>query len=488
VLLSELLRDDRAPGAGIEISGLTADSRAVRPGYLFAALRGSRTDGARFVGDAIARGAVAVLADRDAHLVLPDPAVPLIEAENARRRFAEIAARFYGAQPRVIAAVTGTSGKTSVAAFARQIWTRLGRRAAAFGTLGVVAPDGVRPLAHTTPEPAALHRALARLAAEGVDRLALEASSHGLDQCRLDAVAVTAAAFTNLGHDHLDYHRDRDAYLAAKLRLFEAVMAPGGTAVINMDDPAAPRVVEAARARGHKIVGYGRGETCALRIRAIEPEGDGQRLILDIEGRRREIALPLVGAFQAENAVCALGLVIACGEDPDRAAAALAHLEGAPGRIERVAVHPSGAPVYVDYAHKPDALEAVLRALRAKTRGRLVVVFGCGGDRDRDKRPAMGAIAARLADYAIVTDDNPRSEDPAAIRRAVLAGCPQAREIGDRAEAIRAAVAMLEAGDALVIAGKGHETGQVVGERVIPFDDAETARAAVAALGGEGER
>jgi len=490
VLLSELLSEGGAARGAVEISGLTADSRAVRPGYLFAALRGSRTDGARFVADALARGAAAVLADREAHLTLPDPAVPLVEAANARRCLAQIAARFYGAQPRVVAAVTGTSGKTSVAAFTCRIWTRLGMRAASFGTLGVVAPgisgegsEGIsRPLAHTTPDPVTLHRELAALAEAGVDHLALEASSHGLDQCRLDAVRVTAAAFTNLGHDHLDYHPDRDAYLAAKLRLFDTVLAPGATAVLNFDDPASETVAAACRARGVEVVGYGRGDSCAYRIAALAPITGGQRLDLEIEGRRHEVALPLAGVFQAENAVCALALAVACGADPASARAALADLEGVPGRLQRVAVHPSGAPVYVDYSHKPDALEAVLTALRPATRGRLVVVFGCGGDRDRDKRPVMGEIAARHADCVIVTDDNPRGEDPAAIRRAVLAGCAQAREIGDRGEAIAAAVAMLGVDDALVIAGKGHERGQIVGDRVIPFDDAEVARAAVAAV------
>ncbi len=484
MLLSELLGEEAAVRGPVEISGLTADSRAVRPGYLFAALKGSRTDGARFVEDALARGAAAVLADRSARLALPDPAVPLVKTDNARRSLARIAARFYGAQPRVVAAVTGTSGKTSVADFTRQIWSRLGMRAASFGTLGVAAPEigASRPLAHTTPDPVTLHRELAALARAGVDHLALEASSHGLDQCRLDGVRIAAAAFTNLGRDHLDYHPDRDAYLAAKLRLFERLLPPGAAAVVNVDDPASETVAAACRARGIAVVGYGRAASAAYRIAGLAPVAGGQRLDLEIEGRRHAVVLPLAGAFQAENAVCALALTVACGAGLDAALAALGGLEGVPGRLQRVAVHPSGAPVYVDYAHKPEALAAVLETLRPITSGRLIVVFGCGGDRDRGKRPAMGEIAARLADCAIVTDDNPRGEDPAAIRRAVLAGCPQAREIGDRREAIAAAVAMLEAGDALVIAGKGHERGQIVGDRVIPFDDAEAARAAVAAL------
>ena len=471
-------------GSQVEVLGLTADSRAVRPGYLFAALRGGETDGARFIPDALARGAVAVLAGAEAGIEQAAIGVPLIAADNPRRRLAELAACFHGAQPRIIAAVTGTSGKTSVAEFTRQIWRRGGRRAATLGTLGVVGEGLERRLAHTTPDPVTLHETLAAIAAAGVDHLAIEASSHGLDQCRMDAVEVSAAAFTNLSQDHFDYHATAEAYLAAKLRLFEVVMAPGGTAVLNVDAPEFEPIAGVCRARGHRILTYGTGPS-DLRPAAAASDNHGQRVVIEVEGRRHQVAFPLPGAFQALNALCAVGLALASGVALDQALAALPGLSGVRGRIELVARHASGAPVYVDYAHKPGALEAVLATLRPHASGRLVVVFGCGGDRDRAKRPIMGRVAMSRADRVIVTDDNPRSEDPAAIRHDILVGCGSAEEIGDRAAAIAAAVAGLAAGDVLVIAGKGHETGQIVGDAVIPFDDAEVARTTVAALAGE---
>ncbi|MFQ5783289.1 MAG: UDP-N-acetylmuramoyl-L-alanyl-D-glutamate--2,6-diaminopimelate ligase [Alphaproteobacteria bacterium] len=484
MLLSELINGDGGPAGKIEIRGLTADSRAVRPGYLFAALRGSRADGSDFVADAVAHGAIAVLAAEGARIELPEDKVRLVTDANPRRRLALMAARFHPAQPRVIAAVTGTNGKTSVAAFARQIWERMGVPAASLGTLGIVGRDVSRSLSHTTPDPVTLHQALSDLAAADIDHLAIEASSHGLDQCRLDGVRVSAAAFTNLTQDHLDYHPSAEAYLAAKLRLFDTVMAPGGVAVLNADAPEFARLAEVCRARGHRIMSYGR-TAGDLRLVGAGAVDDGQRLTIDVAGRRRTVALPLPGAFQAMNALCAAGLVVACGVAIDDALAALSGIAGVPGRVECVARHPCGAPVYVDYAHTPDALAHVLEALRPHARGRLVVVFGCGGDRDRTKRPLMGKIAAALADHAIVTDDNPRGEDPGAIRRAVLAACPGADEVDDRARAIREAIARLAPGDVLVIAGKGHERGQIVGQTVIPFDDAEIARAAVAGLRGD---
>ena len=484
MLLSELLADRPRTGSQVEVLGLTADSRAVRPGYLFAALRGVETDGARFIPDALAKGAVAVLAGVEAGVEQAEIGVPLIAADNPRRRLAELAARFYGAQPRMIAAVTGTSGKTSVAEFTRQIWRHSGRSAAALGTLGVVGEGLTRRLVHTTPDPVTLHETLAAIAAAGVDHLAIEASSHGLDQCRMDAVEVSAAAYTNLSQDHFDYHATVEAYLDAKLRLFEVVMAPGGTAVLNVDAPEFERIAGVCRARGHRILSYGAGPS-DLRLAAATHDRTGQHLVIEIEGRRHEAAFPLPGAYQALNALCAIGLALASDVALDEALAALPGLAGVRGRIELVARHASGAPVYVDYAHKPGALEAVLATLRPHASGRLVVVFGCGGDRDRAKRPIMGRVAMSRADRVIVTDDNPRSEDPAAIRREILAGCPDAEEIGDRAGAIAAAVAELAAGDVLVIAGKGHEAGQIVGDAVIPFDDAEVARTAVAALAGE---
>ena len=478
MLLSELVNGGGlGAAANIEISGLAADSRDVRPGYLFAALAGTRSDGAAFIDDAIRQGAVAVLAEPRARIRQHDVAV-LTDA-NPRRRLAFLAARFYGQQPSVIAAVTGTNGKTSVASFTRQIWSALGHPAASLGTLGVFAPGLEIPLAHTTPDPVQLHRVLAELKQRGIEHLALEASSHGLDQHRLDAVQVAAAGFTNLTRDHFDYHPTMEGYLAAKLRLFDALLRTGGTAVVNADDPVFPAIEAVCRGRGHRLFGYGR-DGQALKILDLVPHQRGQHLTAEVLGRRIEVDLPLVGSFQASNVLCALGLVIACGGDLDRSLAALGRLEGVPGRMQWVATHPKGAPIFVDYAHTPDALETVLRALRPHVEGRLVVVFGCGGDRDRGKRPLMGGIAARLADRVIVTDDNPRTEDAAGIRQAILAACPGAVEIGDRATAIQTAIADLRAGDVLVLAGKGHERGQIVGSETRPFDDAAVARSAVA--------
>jgi len=482
VRLSELIEGDAVTAsAEIDIRGLTADSRAVQPGWLFAALPGSRTDGRRFIAEAIGRGAAAVLAPAGTALAAGERAVALVTDDNPQRRLALLAARFYARQPRVIAAVTGTTGKTSVADFTRQLWTLLGRRAGSLGTLGVVAPGHDAAGALTTPDPVALHRCLAELAADGFDHLALEASSHGLDQFRLDGVRVTAAAFTNLSREHLDYHPSMDAYLGAKLRLFDALLPPGGGAVLNADVPEYERLSTLCRARGHRVLAYG-AAGAEIRLDGVTPAPDGLRLAVRLFGRAREVVLPVAGTFQAMNALAALGLVVAGGEDAEAALAAVAGLRGVRGRIELVAHHPNGAPIYVDYAHKPGALEAVLTALRAHASGRLAVVFGCGGDRDRGKRPQMGEIAARLADRVIVTDDNPRSEDPAAIRAAILAGCRGAAEIGDRAAAIGAAIAELQPDDLLVIAGKGHETGQTAAGVTRPFDDAEVARAAVSDL------
>ncbi len=470
-----------AAGGAAEITGLSADSRTVQPGWLFAALPGSRTDGRRFVADAIARGAAAVLAPPD--LAEAELGVPLVLDPDPRRRLALIAARFYGRQPRAIVAVTGTSGKTSIAGFAMQLWTGLGRPAAALGTLGLIAPGGRGAPGLTTPDPVRLHALLAELAARGIEHLALEASSHGLDQRRLDGVHLVAAAFTNLSRDHFDYHGSQDAYLAAKRRLFSELLPPGGTAVLNADQPEFEPLAAVCRARAIAVLDYG---LAAARLRLLErrPEADGQTISFALDGRRHRVRTPLVGAFQASNLLAALGLVIAAGADPEAAAGLLGRLEGAPGRMQRIGVHRSGAPVFVDYAHKPDALAKMLDALRPHTENRLVLVFGCGGDRDPGKRAEMGAIAAARADLVYVTDDNPRSEDPATIRRAILDACPGAIEIGDRRAAIRAAIAGLEAGDLLVVAGKGHETGQIVGDRVLPFEDALEVRAALAELSG----
>ena len=463
----------------VEITGLTADSRLVRPGMLFAALVGSRADGRQFVQDALARGAVALLGDPS--LAEAAPGVPLVADPEPRRRLALMAARFYARQPACIAAVTGTNGKTSVASFTRQLWARLGHPAAALGTLGLETTEGRRDTGLTTLDPVRLHALLAEIAGAGVEHLVLEASSHGLDQHRLDGLRLRAAAFTNLSRDHFDYHGSFADYLAAKRRLFSELLPPGGIAVLNADQPDYEALAAVCRAREIAVLDYGRS---ADRLRLLEqtPRVDGQSLAFALDGQEHRVTSGLVGGFQAWNLLAALGLVIVCGGNARAAIAALDGLTGAPGRLERVGTHPTGAPVFVDYAHTPDALEQVLRALRPHVDRRLVVLFGCGGDRDPGKRPEMGRLAAAGADLVYVTDDNPRSEDPAQIRAAILAACPGAVEIGDRRAAIRTALAGLGAGDLLVIAGKGHETGQIVGDRVLPFDDAAEVRAALGAL------
>jgi UDP-N-acetylmuramoyl-L-alanyl-D-glutamate--2,6-diaminopimelate ligase len=465
--LSDLLRRD-VPVDPV-ITGITADSRKVTGGVLFAALPGHQADGRAFIGQALARGAAAVLAPEDT----PNGVAPvLVRSGDVRRAYALAARSFYGPQPKTCVAVTGTNGKTSVTVFCRQIWSRLGRKAASMGTLGVTAGDTVLTgPGLTSPDAGDAARILADLAQRGVTHLALEASSHGIDQRRLDGVGLTAAGFTNLTQDHLDYHGTMDAYRNAKLRLFEALAPRGGTAVLNADSPSYNAFAAASLLSGLAICSVGeRGRDLSLVSRTATSEG--QRLVIDAEGKLHEVLLPLAGAFQASNAMVAAGLCFAAGEKAEDVLGAFEHMKGARGRLERVGTGPQGGEIYVDYAHTPDGLETVLRALRPHASGRLVVVFGCGGDRDRAKRPLMGAIAEKLADLAILTDDNPRGEDPAAIRAEVKKGAPNAREIGDRAAAIAEAVEGLRQGDVLVVAGKGHEQGQIVGETVYPFDDA----------------
>ena len=461
------------PQAAIDITGVSADSRKVKNGFLFVAIFGAKADGAHFARQAAAAGAAAVAAEQRPD-GLPDT-VTYVPVKNARRTLALAAAKIFPRQPNTIAAVTGTSGKTSVAAFARQIWSALGLQAASIGTIGVVSPKGELYGSLTTPDPVDLHRTLDQLAGEGVTHLALEASSHGLDQYRLDGVRIAAGAFTNLSRDHLDYHPSIEAYLAAKLRLFNDLIVTGGTAVIGVDDCYAEQVVEAARKRGLKIMAVGtHGNDIKIAGGAID--GFAQVVSIAHGGRTYKIKLPLVGAFQVQNAAIAAGLAIATGAEPAAVFAALEKLTGAKGRLELAGTH-NGAPVFIDYAHKPDALKKALESLRPYARGKLTVVFGAGGDRDAGKRPIMGRIAAENADRVIVTDDNPRSESPAAIRSAILAEAPGAVEIGERAEAIRHAIADLKAGDVLLIAGKGHETGQIIGDRVVPFSDHEAVAA-----------
>ena len=473
----------QAANAEMDISGLTADSRQVAEGYLFAALPGSRVDGRDFIPQALAKGAAAVLAPEGTELPATAETVALITDPNPRRRLALLAANFFERQPATAVTVTGTNGKTSVASFTIQIWQALGRDAASLGTLGLQPPRPDAPASLTTPDPVELHRCLASLARDRVDHVVLEASSHGLDQYRLDGIRVSAAAFTNLTRDHLDYHGTMEAYLAAKLRLFTELLQADGTAVVNIDDPAGVQVAEACRARGVTLLTYGRGAS-DLQLLEQLPTATGQDLKLSLLGKDISVSLGVVGAFQAENVLAALGLVMAGGVAPEEAAATLDKLGGVPGRLELVGETAAGGHVYVDYAHTPDALETVLKAVRPHTLGKLSVVVGCGGDRDRGKRPQMGEISVRLADKAFITDDNPRSEDPAAIRRAMLAAAPGAEEIGDRGAAIAAAVAALGSGDVLVIAGKGHETGQIVGGQVLPFDDRDVARTAIESTRG----
>jgi UDP-N-acetylmuramoyl-L-alanyl-D-glutamate--2,6-diaminopimelate ligase len=471
--------DIAARDADINVHGVTADSRSVKPGDVFVAIAGGKTDGLRFIASAVAAGAVVILAERAPDAPLP-AGVTFVRVVNARQTLALAAAKFYPRQPQTIAAVTGTSGKTSVAAFARQIWTALGHRAASIGTIGVVSPSGETYGSLTTPDPVVLHRSIDQLAGEGVTHLAIEASSHGLDQYRLDGLRIAAAAFTNITRDHLDYHLSFEAYLAAKLRLFTELVAPGGAAIVDVDHEHADAVITAAKSRGLTIVGVGRAGT-GIRLVDVMIDGFSQTLQVAHGGKNFQVRLPLVGEFQVENALIAAGLALATGGDPAAVFAALAHLNGAKGRLELVG-DKRGAPIFVDYAHKPDALAKALDALRPYAPGRLVVVFGAGGDRDRGKRPLMGAVAVAKADRVVVTDDNPRSEDAAAIRASIIAGAPSAIEIGDRREAIRSAIADLRRGDVLLVAGKGHETGQIIGDRTVPFSDHEAVAAALKEL------
>src|SRR3974390_221082 len=465
--------------AQVEIAGVTADSRKVKPGFLFVAIAGAKADGAHFAKQAAAAGAVAVAAQQR-----PDglPArVAFVQVGNARRALALVAAKLSPRQPGPIVAVTGTSGKTSVAAFARQIWAALGLQAASIGTVGVVSPRGETYGSLTTPHPGEVHRTLDELAREGVTHLALEASSHGLDQYRLDGVRVAAGAFTNLSRDHLDYHATIEDYLAAKLRLFSDLIASNGTEGINGGYCYAGQVVAAAKKRSLRIMTVGeKGDDIKLVGGAID--GFAQMVSIAHGGATYKVKLPLVGGFQAQNAMLAAGLAIATGSQPKHVFAALEKLAGAKGRLELAGAR-NGAPIFIDYAHKPDALAKALVALRPYTTGKLTVVFGAGGDRDAGKRPIMGRIAHENADRVIVTDDNPRSENPAAIPAAILAAAPGATEIGDRSAAIRQAIASLQAGDVLLIAGKGHETGQILGDKILKFSDHD---AVAAALRGEG--
>ena len=481
--LSSLFNDIELPAdeGNVWIQGLAADSRAVERGFLFAALPGTKSDGAAFIQAAIEAGAAAILTGSGP--VEGEYSVPVVRVDDPRRALALAASRYYARQPRIVAAVTGTNGKTSVTVFLRQIWEKAGHKAASLGTIGLVSPTGNVAGNLTTPDPVKLHEIMADLAGDEVTHLALEASSHGLEQRRLDGARFAAAAFTNLSRDHLDYHATLQDYLKAKLRLFDTLLPKGAAALADADHPEAEAVRRIAKRRELEYLNIGRkGDTLKLVSSTRMP--DGSRLIVEAFGERHYVPLPLVGHFQIANALMAAGLAIATGMEPPKALEALSGLKGASGRLELVGTHPSGAQVFVDYAHTPDALANALQALRPHASGNLVVVFGAGGDRDPGKRPLMGEAAALNSDRSIVTDDNPRSEDAAKIRKAVLGGAPQAEEIGDRRAAIGEAVSGLERGDILLVAGKGHETGQTVGDKVLPFSDQEEVGLALRKVGG----
>ena len=474
MILRDLFPGYAGDRANETVTGITADSRKVQPGFVFAAMQGVVTDGRKFIQTAIEAGAVGILGEG-----LPEIAgAARIDVANARLALAEASARFFPVQPANIVAITGTNGKSSTVDFLRQIWSSANLNAASMGTLGAIGPNGSIDLGHTTPDPVAIHATLQTLAEDGVSHAAMEASSHGLAQYRLDAVRLSAVAFTNLTQDHLDYHNTMDGYRAAKLRLFSELAPKGCAAVVNADSDQRLFFETAARDAGLNTISVGwRGED--LKIEELMPKATGQRLFLSWRGEKAAIDLPLIGEFQALNALTAAGLALASGLELQSVATGMSELEPVKGRLEYVGETKDGAGVFVDYAHTPAGLDVLIRAARPHTAGRLVVVFGCGGDRDRGKRPLMGEVAAKHADVVIVTDDNPRSEDPAAIRKDVLAGVPNGIEIGDRGTAIKTAIADLRNGDTLLIAGKGHETGQIIGDTVVPFSDQDEARAAL---------
>lgn len=483
VLLSHLLQHDAAMPGGFDVGvqGITSDSREVKSGFVFAALPGTKVDGSAFIAKAFANGAVAAIGLPGSY----QGTGLVIETKNPRRLLALMASRLYDRQPDTIVAVTGTNGKTSVSVFVRQIWAAMGFRAASLGTIGVVGPDGAEYLAHTTPDPVQLSALAAKLRDDHVDHLAIEASSHGLAQFRLDGLRLTAGAFTNLTQDHLDYHHSFEAYFEAKMRLFDELLPRGSVAVINMDSPRGADVLQHALNAGLVPFTVGRNGD-DLKLLQSTANGLGQELVIESKLGQHRVSLPLVGEFQVSNALVAAGLVIASGGEIGLALHALESLKGASGRLELVGVTGTGASVFVDYAHTPDALENAIMALKPYAKGKLHVVFGCGGDRDKGKRPLMAAAVAKNADVAYLTDDNPRTEDPAQIRMEALVGAPNAIEIGDRAKAIATAVAALQQDDILLVAGKGHEEGQTIGTTIIPFKDHDAVAAAIAGVSYHG--
>jgi len=454
-----------------EVTGFALDHRKVAPGNVFGAFRGARFNGEDFIAEAVRRGASAVVARPEANV----EGVPHLAADEPRKLFAELAARFFAPYPETIVAVTGTNGKTSTVELTRQLWRMDGRRSASIGTLGVTTADDQVKTGLTTPDIVTFLSNMAGMERMGISHVAYEASSHGLDQYRAEGVPVKAAAFTNFSRDHLDYHTDMDSYFAAKMRLFDEVVAEDGTAVIWTGDPKSPEVIERAKQRGLKLITVGPGAE-AIELVSRQSTPLGQQLVLRHAGKEHKLSLPLIGAYQMNNVLTAAGLVLATGGQWASTLSGMGRVSPVRGRLERAVISRAGAPVYVDYAHTPDAVQAAIEALRPHVEGKLITVLGAGGDRDEGKRPEMGAVAARLSDAVIVTDDNPRTEEPAAIRRAVLEGAPQAIEIGDRRAAIAEAIAMAQAGDIVLVAGKGHEQGQIIGDQVLPFDDVTVAR------------
>lgn len=477
--LSALLGDQGLGGSDPVVTGLAIDHRKIAPGTIFGAFVGDKFNGEDFIAAAIEAGAIAVVARPEAQVA---GAVHIADA-NPRRAFAHIAACFFHRFPATCVAVTGTNGKTSTVEMTRQLWRMAGFNAASIGTLGITTSQENASTGLTTPDVVTFLGNMSGLAAEGITHAAFEASSHGLDQYRTEGLPVKAAAFANLSHDHLDYHGTMDAYLAAKMRLFSEVVEPDGTAVVWSDDIYSPAVIDVVTARGIRLMTVGTTGN-DLRLVAREPTQLGQSLVIAAGELVQRVELPLIGAYQAANALVAAGLVIATGGDVAQTLGNLARLQPVRGRLERAAITKAGAPVYVDYAHTPDAIEAALDALRPHATGRLILVFGAGGDRDQAKRPEMGRVAAAKADILIITDDNPRGEDPASIRAAIAAAAPTAQVIGDRRAAITAAIAAAQADDIVCIAGKGHEQGQIIGAgadiRVVPFDDVTVAREAAA--------
>lgn len=478
MLLSKLT-GKKTKGAPLEISGLTLDSRKVKPGFLFAGVPGEKTNGTKFIDEAVKKGAVAVLTNIGDEIEVKGAVH--ISDPNPRAAFAKMVASFYGAQPKTMAAITGTNGKTSTAHFVRQLWAFMGAKAGSIGTLGVVSEGLNYSLGLTTPEPVDLHFSLKEMVDHKVTHAVVETSSHGLSQFRIDGIKFDIAGFTNLTQDHMDYHADEENYFAAKRRLFDELLSDKGTGVINSDNPFGKRLKASLEERGVKTLTVGRRDA-DLTLHESTPGKGGQKLVFSYKGKKHQIQFPVVGTFQGDNVMLAAGMVIASGFDADKVFDRLYYLAGVPGRMEKVADTPYGGEVYIDYAHTPDGLTNALTSIRQNTFGKLHLIFGCGGNRDQGKRPKMGVIAETQADFVYVTDDNPRHENPMDIRQEILAACPTGQEFVDRGDAIRFGVRALKQDDVLIITGKGNETGQIIGDKVLPFSDKDVVRETISAM------